>query len=409
MFVRKLTAAALGVACLTGIGLAAASNAEAVVIGPNVVVNGDFSAPAPLGALAAPSTTDFALTSLYGQATSPGGGTMYDPGTYVVASNPNDFHPFWVNWQDGNQRLIANGFQNTNQKVWEQRVPGVTCANPASTVSYKFSVDAANILPLDKASDGGANISVTINGAPFGSPIDLTGNDPSATQTISGDSVPAAATMDLAIWNNGTAYSGNDFAIDNISLQQVGGCTPPPFAVPFSGDPTPPTCTTAGTFNDSSLGGTFLVEINGVKYYSLDNDLVRVSVERNTPGEVHLYVFSTDDGTVLTGLNPAKWLINADGRSATRTVTLLAAGTGLNCAPPCVPTAAIHQWYNWTGGPVDSAPAANDPRWHATSGDPRSADHKWENHPTNQPYQVGKGKGDWFKWETTPAHTCNIA
>ena len=30
--------------------------------------------------------------------------------------------------------------------------------------------------------------------------------------------------MEVSIWNNGTEFMGNDFAIDDISLTQVGGC-----------------------------------------------------------------------------------------------------------------------------------------------------------------------------------------
>ena len=50
-------------------------------------------------------------------------------------------------------------------------------------------------------------------------------------------------------------------------------------------------------------------------------------------------------------------------------------------------------------GPA-SAPAINEPAWHATNGDPQSKVHKADNHKVNEPYFVPKGKsgGAWFLW-----------
>jgi hypothetical protein len=61
-------------------------------------------------------------------------------------------------------------------------------------------------------------------------------------------------------------------------------------------------------------------------------------------------------------------------------------------------------WHTWTGGPVEQAPAVDDPGWNATSGNPQSPNHKFENHAPNVPYFVshgGAGKGDWFLWTAT--------
>ena len=66
----------------------------------------------------------------------------------------------------------------------------------------------------------GANISVTVNGT--SSVADLTGVDPTR---VGFDHHPDRATGHH--WNNGTAYTGNDFAIDDIWLYQRGDCEPP--------------------------------------------------------------------------------------------------------------------------------------------------------------------------------------
>jgi hypothetical protein len=82
-----------------------------------------------------------------------------------------------------------------------------------------------NILPLDQFSTGGAAISVYVNGTLLGGEIVLS-NDPSNIIEIVG-SVPASDPMTVTIVNNGTAHSGNDFAIDDITLTQNGECEPP--------------------------------------------------------------------------------------------------------------------------------------------------------------------------------------
>ncbi len=144
---------------------------------------------------------------------------------YVIGSNPNDFHAFWANYNTGDNMLIVNGFTETNQEVLSVSAPGVVCDTANSTVTYTFKANMTNILPLSAASDGGAAISVYVNGALLGTENVLT-NDPANIIEIVG-SVPSAATMNVTIVNNGTAYSGNDFAIDDITLTQNGECEPP--------------------------------------------------------------------------------------------------------------------------------------------------------------------------------------
>jgi hypothetical protein len=85
----------------------------------------------------------------------------------------------------------------------------------------------ANILPLSYANDGGAKISVKINGDIIGSETVLT-NDPSNPIEIVG-SAPAAAdgSLVISVINNSTVQNGNDFSLDDIVVTQVGNCAPP--------------------------------------------------------------------------------------------------------------------------------------------------------------------------------------
>ena len=75
---------------------------------------------------------------------------------------------------------------------------------------------------------------------------------------------------------------------------------------------------------------------------------------------------------------------------------------------PPANTVKARVWHTWTGGPTASAPAPTDPAWHATSGDPQSKVHKYDDSKLGVPYYVpnngNKGGGAWFLWmETTTA------
>ena len=225
---RALFAAAIAA---TSVGALISTPASAID-GQQFVVNGGFDSSGANGELLAPSTTDFALTSINGPGGGTGNGSMYDPGRYVIGSNPNNFHSAWITLPEGNPMLIANGFESTNQKVWEQVITTSPCTTPGSLVTFDFTANAMNILSAEWVAANapgvvaGANISVTINGVPLGASQDLTTSNPGNVVQFVGP-VAAAASFDVAIWNNGTAYMGNDFAIDNISLVQRGDCAPP--------------------------------------------------------------------------------------------------------------------------------------------------------------------------------------
>jgi hypothetical protein len=62
-------------------------------------------------------------------------------------------------------------------------------------------------------------------------------------------------------------------------------------------------------------------------------------------------------------------------------------------------------WHTYTGNwKQEGAPSPDDPNWHATSGNPQSENHAFENHTPNVPYFVShndSGNGDWFLWRAT--------
>ena len=195
----------------------------------DVVLAIDFSGLSPdadVAAAEATATTDFtkanfALGSSYGL------NTMYDEGRYIIGTNPADVHVAWVNQPSDNPKLILNGFTSEDQNVFTVSAQGEVCTTPGSNITFSFSAKMANVLPLAYANDGGAKITVYINGVSLGSEVALT-NDPSNVVEIVG-AVPAAAdgSLEISIVNNSTVLVGNDFSLDDITVTQNGDCEPP--------------------------------------------------------------------------------------------------------------------------------------------------------------------------------------
>ena len=102
---------------------------------------------------------------------------MCDPGTYVVACNPADFHSLWAVFRAGDPQLIANGFTDLDRTVWQQTITPEECTTQGSQLTFDFSATATNILPRI-VTDAGANISVYVNDTLVGQK-DLTGLGPS--------------------------------------------------------------------------------------------------------------------------------------------------------------------------------------------------------------------------------------
>lgn len=168
--------------------------------GTNLVVNGNFSA----------GNTGFTSDYLY----SPSSG--FNPGVYTVSSNPVAWHPQMPACTDhtgsagnGNMMLV-NGAEIVNVKVWTQTVAvqpntnyafetwlqHVTSVNPAS---LQFSINGVTIGPIFTANNNSCiwdKFYATWN----------SGNNTSAT---------------ISIVNQNQIYTGNDFALDDISFAPI--------------------------------------------------------------------------------------------------------------------------------------------------------------------------------------------
>jgi hypothetical protein len=323
---RALLAVAL--AATTVGAFALTSGTASAAVGDNVIQNGDFSVSGADGSLVG-ATTDFALAALGVQGNhyaNPGDPlTSWDEGTYVVATNPFDQHVLWVNQPSDNPKMIVNGFTTSdNQVVWSQSNPGIVCA-VGDQVRYDFSATVANILPLAAISDGGAAISVEINGVDVAD-VNLTSNDPSNPVVLTGNTVPAADPVVLTIRNGSTVKVGNDFSLDDISLIQTTGCLSP--VTPAFLAATPATCAAAGG-------------LVGNPVFPLDNGSYTLSIDPAFTGA----------GTYTLTATPDAGFGFPAGTVTTAQVTVDPLGFGLNCAP-AVGGKTIGFWTNKNGAPI---------------------------------------------------------
>lgn len=168
--------------------------------GTNLVVNGNFSA----------GNTGFSSDYLY----SPSSG--FNPGVYTVGNSPVAWHPQMPSCTDhtgaggnGNMMLV-NGAEVLNVKVWTQTV----AVQP--NTNYAFETWLQHVTSVNPAS-----LQFSINGVTIG-PI-FTANNTSCvwdrfyTTWNSGNNTSAT----ISIVNQNQIYTGNDFALDDISFSPI--------------------------------------------------------------------------------------------------------------------------------------------------------------------------------------------
>jgi gliding motility-associated-like protein len=179
----------------------------ATKFGTDLVVNGDFE----------DANTGF--SSAYAVGTAGTYGPLSIEGTYVVMKDPSVAHthfPFFGDHTSGNgNMIIINGNSVKNASVWCQSIKVVPNTN------YNFSTWAATCSA--KTKDELAQLQFSINGSVIGAVF-----SPSLTVGVwsqfnavwnSGNNT----TANICIVNQNITLLGNDFALDDIFLQEI--CT----------------------------------------------------------------------------------------------------------------------------------------------------------------------------------------
>ena len=203
-------------ALAAGLSLAGAASAAT-----NLITNGDFSTVSPDPSLPPPGFVS--SYSYVDPVNNPDG--MIPEGTYTVTDNPNSVHPYWVSIPDGNNRLIVNGATSGTPFVWD------TVSALPTTGKYDFSTQVADIC-CNSSFSGPDNsfaldFQVSVNGGAYESIASYTSTpasggsypDAGVFQTLTGSFTGQAGdTISLRLMDNNPAQSGNDFAIDNVSV-----------------------------------------------------------------------------------------------------------------------------------------------------------------------------------------------
>jgi hypothetical protein len=161
----------------------------------NLVVNGDFSS----------GNSGFTSSYTYSPA------NCFPPAIFDINTNPNSCHSSWASFGDhttgsGNM-MVVNGSEIPNVPVWSQTV------DVDENTQYYFSVWIASVYPISPA-----ELNFSINGMALGSTFIASTTVGEWQQFFAPWFSGSSTTAALDLVNQNTAFSGNDFALDDIVL-----------------------------------------------------------------------------------------------------------------------------------------------------------------------------------------------
>lgn len=177
---------------------------------------------------------DAGNTGFYSQyAYSPPDGSgmnLWPEGTYDVTTNPRLDHPLFNSMSDhtgagsAGEMMVINGASDPNTIIWsEGDVGGGQALIGAPDTAYTFSFWVASVYPLSPASLQLWVNGQAVDGAVFNA--DLSGNWENFTYSgVTGD----GGLQSISLSNLNLQPDGNDFALDDMSLQ--GSAAPEPMA-----------------------------------------------------------------------------------------------------------------------------------------------------------------------------------
>lgn len=186
-----LVGTALAVMTLT---VGALSPAQAA----NIVINGDFSAG------------NSGFTSDYGTA-SGAPGSCFPEGVYAVVASPSACHGFWSSFGDhttGTGNLMAvNGSGTPGTIAWSEVLA------VAPNTQYFFSAWVTSVYPISPA-----QLQFSINGGTIGAIFEAPSTPGVWQQFFATWFSGASTSATISIVNQNTVPVGNDFALDDISM-----------------------------------------------------------------------------------------------------------------------------------------------------------------------------------------------
>jgi gliding motility-associated-like protein len=175
-------------------------------LGPDLVVNGDFS------------SGNAGFTTNYTLGTGGSYGLLSSAGTYAINTSPSNVHNNFSFCTDhtttgtGNM-MIVNGANTPGVNVWCQTI------SVTPNTNYQFSTWVANVINSTNV----AQLQFTINGANLGSPFSTASIACTWNQFFEVWNSGTNTTIDICITNLNSSGGGNDFSLDDISFRPV--CT----------------------------------------------------------------------------------------------------------------------------------------------------------------------------------------
>ncbi|MFL5297937.1 MAG: PEPxxWA-CTERM sorting domain-containing protein [Phenylobacterium sp.] len=201
----KVKFAYLATAAFAAIALGTGAHAAT-----NLVVNGDFEA----------GNTGFG--SDYAFVSGPGSATP--PAVYAIDTSPSNVHPAWASFGDhtsgSGKMMIVNGSEVGGERVWYENGVGV-----AQNTTYFFSTWIRSVYDQSPAQ---LNFSINLNG--IGTTFTAGAIADGWQQFFASWNSGSATTANIALINQNTAFTGNDFALDDISLSTTAPNVPEPGA-----------------------------------------------------------------------------------------------------------------------------------------------------------------------------------
>ncbi len=167
----------------------------------NLIVNGDFSSDWV-------EYTDYFIgtTSCYGA------GFLDCEGAYGILDNPNDGHTNFDPCPDhtgGGDMMVVNGAASY-QQIWCQTI------NIDPDGLYLFTAWATSVNPSSPA-----QLQFAIDGVLIGNLFTLSSNTCDWEEFTAEWQAEGETSIEICVTNQNTTLSGNDFALDDISFQQI--------------------------------------------------------------------------------------------------------------------------------------------------------------------------------------------
>jgi len=180
----------------------------AIAVGPGltsagpIIPNGDFS----LG------SNGFTSNYLHrSSGTLPDNTLMYPEGTFTVGTDPSLVHDLWASFGDhttgDGDMLIVNGNRAADVPIWSSVV------EVAAGTNYDFSAWMASVYPRSPAS-----LAFSINGVLVGAPMSSSSTTGLWLQFAASWYSGTSTTAVLSLVDLNTEWNGNDFALDDITL-----------------------------------------------------------------------------------------------------------------------------------------------------------------------------------------------